>query len=234
MSKVPPSCPRCGRSVREPGLWSNAWQCEHHGEVMPYRPAGQISPEAIAMVAKHAAVPLWMPHPMMPGWVVTGIGSCGDDRSGSTATVICCSGPGPFGGPADLVLVSEDMAVGLGARFAGIPGTDPGELTHRAPAGKLHADGHPTPLWQLDGGTSTDDMVAFVGEAWGFWLWAILWPSSAGLLLLENLALADVRQAGPAAYEMLGYGAKSPRMDVPMLVDLTEGSRTVRPSAEHP
>ena len=153
MSKVPPSCPRCGRSVREPGLWSNAWQCDHHGEVMPYVPAGQISPEAVAMVAKRAAVPLWMPHPMMPGWVVTGIGSCGDDRSGASATVICCSGPGPFGGPADLVLVSEDMAVGLGARFAGIPGTDPGELTHRAPAGKLHADGHPTPLWQVDAGT---------------------------------------------------------------------------------
>ena len=133
-----------------------------------------------------------------------------------------------------MVLVSEDMAVGLGARFAGIPGTDPGELTHRAPAGKLHADGHPTPLWQVDAGTGSDDMVAFVGEAWGFWLWAILWPASAGLMLLEDLALADVRQAGPAAYEMLGYGAASPRMALPMLVDLVDGRAAGLPKAERP
>ena len=130
---------------------------------------------------------------------------------------------------------SEDMAVGLGARFVCIPGTDPGRVDPTAaPVRKLHADGHPTPLWQVDAGTGSDDMVAFVGEAWGFWLWAILWPASAGLLLLEDLALADVRQAGPAAYEMLGYGAESPRMAVPVLVDLTDGLKGGRPRADHP
>ncbi len=218
MTKVPPSCPRCGRGVREPGLWSNSWQCEQHGEVRPYLPAGQISPDGVAMLAKAAAVPVWLPHPMMNGWVVTGIGSCGDDRSGAAATVVCCSGPGPLGGPADLVLVSEEPAIGLGARFAGLNGTDPGELTGRPPAGKLHADGHPTPLWQVDSmRPEGGDRAAFVGEAWGMWLWAILWPASAGLLLLEDLYLADVRQAGPAAYEMLGYGTESPRMTMPRL-----------------
>lgn len=167
------------------------------------------------MLARRAGVPVWVPHPMMDGWVVTGIGSCGDDRTGAEATVICCSGPGPLGGPADLVLVSEEPGVGLGARFAGIAGTDPGELTDRSPAGKLHADGHPTPLWQVEDGSQ--DQVAFVGEALGRWLWAILWPASAGHLLLDHLHLADVRQAGPAAYEMLGYGAESPRMSPPRL-----------------
>jgi hypothetical protein len=219
MSKVAPSCPRCGRLVREPGLWSNAWQCEQHGEVRPYLPASQISPESVAMVAKHAAVPLWLPHPMPDGWVVTGLASCGDERSAAAATVVCCSGPAPFGGPADLVLVSEEPAVGLGARFAGIDGVDPGELTNRAPAGKVHADGHPTPLWQVDVGVGGADRVAFVGEAWGMWLWAILWPSAAGLMLVEDLWLADVRAAGPASYEMLGYGAESPRMSAARLAD---------------
>jgi hypothetical protein len=219
MTKVAPSCPRCGRAVREPGLWSNAWQCEHHGEVRPYVPAGQISPDGIAMVARLAAVPVWVPHPMMTGWVVTGIGSCGDDRTGAGATVICCSGPGPLGGPADLVLIAEEPAIGLGAGFAGIDGTDPGELTGPA-AGKLAADGHPTPLWQVVGGYV--DRVSFVGEASGIWLWAILWPSSAGLILLDDLSLADVRVAGPAAYEMLGYGAESPRMAAPRLAGISD------------
>jgi hypothetical protein len=221
MTKVPPTCPRCGRTVREPGLWSNAWQCEHHGEVRPYTHAGQISPEGIAMVARQAAVPVWVPHPMMSGWVVTGIGSCGDDRTGAGATIICCSGPGPLGGPADLVLIAEEPATGLGAWFAGIEGTDPGELTGPY-AGKLETDGHPTPLWQVEGGTGHDDRVSFVGEASGIWLWAVLWPSSAGLMLLENMALADVRVAGPAAYEMLGYGAESPRMTMPRLADISD------------
>lgn len=219
MSRAAPTCPRCGRQAREPGLWSNAWQCTVHGEIQPYLPAGQISPDAVTLLAKHAAVPVWMPHPMMDGWVVTGIGSCGDERTGAGATVICCSGPGPMGGPADLVLVSEEPAVGLGARFAGIAAIDPGELTNRAPAGKLHADGHPTPLWaiELEAQSADAGRAAFVGEAWGMWLWAILWPTSAGLMLLENLSLADVRQAGLAAYEMLGYGAESPRMALPKL-----------------
>ena len=54
------------------------------------------------------------------------------------------------------------------------------------------------------------------------WLWAVLWPSSAGLMLVENLSLADVREAGPAAYEMLGYGAESPRMAAPRLAHLAD------------
>jgi len=166
----------------------------------------------MGMVTRRSGVPVWLPHPMLSGWVVTGMGWCGDDRSRSAATVVCCSGPAPLGGPADLVLVSEEPAVGLGARFAGIAGVDPGDLSHQAPAGKVHADGHPTALWQVDGGP--DDRVSFVGEAWGMWLWAVLWPPNAGLLLLEDLALADVRSHGPAAYELLGYGAESPRMAV--------------------
>lgn len=220
MTQLPPTCPRCGRAVREPGLWSNAWQCEQHGEVRPYHPA-PINPEGVARVAKLSGVPLWVPHPMMAAWVVTGLGWCGDDRTGAGATVICCSGPGPLTGPADLVLIAEEPGIGLGSRFAGIESSDPGDLSGAA-AGKVHADGHPTPLWQVVDLTGRDDRVAFVGEASGIWLWAILWPSSAGLMLLEDLSLADVRTAGPAAYEMLGYGAESPRMRPLRMADVTE------------
>jgi hypothetical protein len=119
-----------------------------------------------------------------------------------------------------MVLVSEEPGVGLGARFAGLDGIDPGDFTDRPPAGKVHADGHPTALWQVE--PDPGDRAAFVGEAWGMWLWAVLWPASAGLLLLEDLNLADVRRAGPAAYEMLGYGTESPRMAPPRLEDLPD------------
>jgi hypothetical protein len=175
----------------------------------------------MAMVAKLSGVPLWVPHPMMAAWVVTGLGWCGDDRSGAGATVICCSGPGPLTGPADLVLIAEEPGIGMGSRFAGIESSDPGDLSGAA-AGKVHADGHPTPLWQVVDLTGRDDHVAFVGEASGIWLWAILWPSSAGLMLVEDLSLADVRTAGPAAYEMLGYGAESPRMRPLRMAGVTE------------
>jgi hypothetical protein len=207
--KVPPTCPRCGRRVREPGLWSSAWRCDLHGDVEPFGLVGMLSPEGMAALARRANVPLWVPHPMMPGWVVTGLAYCGDERSGAGATVVCCSGPAPLGGPGDLVLVAEEPGIGVGASFAGLPGPDPGDLTSRPPDAKVEAADHPTPLWSVPTG---DDHATFVAEASGIWLWAVLWPASAGVLFVDHIALADAREFGPAAYEMLGYGALSPRI----------------------
>jgi hypothetical protein len=41
-------------------------------------------------------------------------------------------------------------------------------------------------------------------------------------MLLENLALVDARVAGPAAYEMLGYGTESPRMTAPRMAGIPD------------
>jgi hypothetical protein len=207
--KVPPTCPRCGRPVRAPDLWSSSWRCDRHGDVQPFHVVGPLAPEGMAALTRIAQVPLWVPHPMMPGWVVTGLGYCGDERVGARATVLCCSGPAPLGGPGDLVLVAEEPGVGVGVGYAGLSGTDPGDLTSRSPEAKVDAAGHPTALWSVDG---SDDRAVFAAEGRGMWLWAVLWPSNAGVLFIDDIALADAREFGPAAYEMLGYGAPSPRI----------------------
>lgn len=149
---------------------------------------------------------MWLPAPMPTGWLVSGIGSAGDDRTGAVGTLVACSGPAPLGGAADMVLVAEEPGVGLGARFAGLTAPDPGaEITAEVPHARVAAAGHPTALWSLPG----PDRVAFVGEAMGQWLWVVLWPADAGLLLLEDLVLHDCRDGVP---ELPGFGSLSPRL----------------------
>ncbi len=65
----------------------------------------------------------------------------------------------------------------------------PGDGFDSGPAhAKLDAAGHPTPMWNVDIGS---DNAVYVGEAKAAWMWAILWPSDAGVLLVENLGLED-------------------------------------------
>jgi hypothetical protein len=115
-----PGCPRCGGPVREPSAWSSAWQCDLHGEVHPLRAVHSPSPAGLDGLLRGAAVPAWLPWPLPPGWLVTGFASAGDERTGSRACVVSLSGPNPVGGPGDLLLVSEDLGVGLGAWLAGV------------------------------------------------------------------------------------------------------------------
>jgi hypothetical protein len=183
---------------------SSDWTCAEHGAVHPYRTSRL---ESIGQVAAHAQVPLWAPWPLIPGWTVGGLASCGDDRSGATATVLGLAGPSPLGGPADLLLVAEEPAVGLGARIAGVDGLEPGTCVDGAPDAKILAAGHPTALWRCDSAT---DRVAFVGEAAGVWLWAVLWPPAAELVLLEHVELHDLRSA--QSFPELPLGAASPRL----------------------
>lgn len=183
---------------------SSDWSCHTHGRVSPYF-GGR--PEGLEHVRGHARVPVWAPRPLH-GWTLGGVGWCGDDRSGATATLLAMAGPSPVGGPADLVLVAEEPATGLGSRMAGIPDVDPGDLAVGAPEAKILAAGHPTPLWRS---RSADDRVAFVGEALGVWLWAIVWPPPAELLLMEQIDLHDLRHASNGLAD-LPIGAPSPRL----------------------
>ncbi len=45
----------------------------------------------------------------------------------------------------------------------------------------------------------------------GNWLWAVLWPADAGVLMLESQNLLDLREPGMELD--LPYGAHSPRLD---------------------
>jgi hypothetical protein len=213
--KDEPTCPRCGGAVHPPGIWTSDWNCVEHGPVHPLQPAAkQPGPECLEHVRAHAKVPLWMPSPLPTGWVVTGYTHAGDERTGAVATLVGCSGPAPLGGAADLVLVAESPGVGLGARLAGLPGPDPGDGFDDGPAhAKLDAAGHPTAMWNIDVGP---DNAVYVGEAKGAWIWAILWPSAAGVLLLENLGLEDLVERTEVSPGHLGldipHGALMPRL----------------------
>jgi hypothetical protein len=167
--------------------------------------------EALAVAVARSQVPVWMPWPLPVGWLYTGIAHAGDDLSGARATAVACSGPGPLGGFGELVLVAEELGVGLGARYAGIAGPDPGgSLAIDRPAdAKLLAAGRPTPMWHVPG--APDDRAVFVGEAMGLWIWAVAWPERSGMLMYDELVLTDLRDAG-AELELLPCGALSPRI----------------------
>lgn len=165
--------------------------------------------EALHQVAEHAAVPLWLPSPLPPGWVVTGVGSAGDERTGAVATVVAMSGPAPLGGPAEFLLIAEEPGVGLGAAYAGLPGPDPGgDFDRDAPHARMEAAGHDTALWSLP---TDNECAAYVGEGKGLWLWAVFWPVEAGLLMLEEFHLDDLREWS-ALVDALPYGALCPRL----------------------
>jgi hypothetical protein len=204
-----PTCPRCGGELHPPGLWSSSWQCAAHGDVLPLQPVVQPTPEVVTATVSQSRVPVWLPWPLPHGWLVTGVAHAGDERTGARAVAVACSGPNPLGGMGELVLVAEEPGIGLGARYAGIPGPDPGADMVGAPAhAKVHAAGHPCPLWWVDG---APDGAVYVGESLGCWLWAVLWPDSAGALLLEDLVLTDLREV-VAEIALLPVGALTPRL----------------------
>ena len=187
---------------------SSSWDCERHGAVSPLHVVARPAAEALRKVSASAGVPLWAPLPLLPGWTLTGLATAGDDRSPAKATVMALAGPSPLGGPADMLLIAEEPGVGLGARFAGLEEVDPGMTVVGQPDAKVEAAGHPTALWRSP---SADDRAAFVGEAMGVWLWAVLWPPAAELVLLEHVVLHDLRHAAHESID-LPVGAPSPRL----------------------
>lgn len=197
--------------MRAPGLFADSWQCDVHGTVHPVRPVIPPSVDALTAVVRQTRVPVWMPWPLPVGWLFTGVVCAGDDRGGGRATGVACSGPGPLGGNGDLLLVAEELGVGLGARYAGIKGPDPGPhmRVDLPPQAKVLAAGRPTPLWHVQG--VPQDRAVFAGEALGLWLWAIVWPEQAGMLLYDELVLTDLRDAG-SEVDLLPCGTLSPRI----------------------
>jgi hypothetical protein len=202
-----PTCPRCGGPVREPSAWSSAWHCDVHGEVHPLRTAGRPCAAGLEVLLRGAAVPVWLPWPLPPSWLVTGFAGAGDDRSGARGCAVAVSGPNPCGGPGEMLLVSEELGVGLGARCAGLGGPDPGvDFTAGAPHALVKFGNHEFPVWHVD----APDRAAFAGEVMGNWLWLILWPDTAGMMMVDPLELRDLRDPGQDLD--LPFGARSPRL----------------------
>jgi hypothetical protein len=194
--------------LRAPGLWSSAWECPRHGGVHPYTVLSHLGPDAVQHVVDRAGVPLWLPEGLPHGWLCCGIGYAGDERTGARATVTGMAGPNPLGGGAELLIVAEEPGVGLGARHAGLSEPDPGAgFDAGPPHAKVFAASHPTALWSVPG---ADDRAVFVGEAKGQWLWAVVWPASAGVLMYEEVTLSDARDR--TTLLDLEFGTPSPRL----------------------
>ncbi len=162
-----PSCPRCRGSLVAPGLMHSAWTCAEHGAVAPLHPARPGTSEHLAHLAARSAVPVWLPWPLPTGWLVTGPPARGrrPHRAGGLRRGVLRPQPAArcrsadrgldHQPAADLLLVAEQPAVGLGAQ----PGRAGRRRRRRlavrrpcwpgGPQAKVHAAGHPAPLWHV-------------------------------------------------------------------------------------
>lgn len=165
------------------------------------------SREGLEGLLRTPGVPVWIPWPLPAGWLVSGFAAAGDERSGTRGCVVALSGPNPVGGPADLLLVSEEPGVGLGAGLAGLDGPDPGDgFAGVQPHASVRFGHHESPLWNV----AAPGRAAFAGEMMGQWLWAVLWPDTAGVLMIEPMTLRDLRDPGQQLD--LPFGAPSPHL----------------------
>ena len=204
-------CPRCGSQVHAPTVWSSAWRCDLHGAIDPLRLAARPTHEALAGLARSARVPVWVPWPLPHGWLVTGFSGAGDERSGMRAAAVALSGPNPVGGPADMLVIAEEPGVGLGAGLAGLKGPDPGAgFAVGAPHAAVRVGNHEAPLWLVESDMCADGCAVFAGEVAAGWTWLVLWPDSAGTLLVESLPLRDLRDGGQQLD--VPFGAMSTRL----------------------
>lgn len=169
---------------------AGGWACGRHGPVPGLHGFAEPS---VHLLLDHlhriGGFPTWLPWPLPHSWSLSGVGRVGDGRT--LASVLACSGPDPLGGPGDLVVAAEEPGTGLGVRYAGLDGAEPGPETLSGPSdAKVTVGGHPTPLWHVPG---PDDREAYVGEAYGCWLWLVGWPGLAtAAVLLDATTIVDL------------------------------------------
>lgn len=182
-----------------------------HGSIHPlWRPEQADYQSFAELVGRTEDFPTYLPWPMSPGWSIADFGCVAHERR-TSATVTTTVGSSDLDGPVEVTIIAEEPGVGLGARCAGTAYSDPGEQIGVGPhAVHVRAAGRTVPLWAVDSSVE-DDVLAkavFAGEADGRWLWLILRPASAALLLRDEWLLADVTGFGPEALEMPFGGSR--------------------------
>lgn len=203
-----PGCPRCTSSVAEEG---DGWACLDHGAVLPFWQPGAATYESFAEhLAMSLDMPTYLPWPMGPDWSVARFGSVGAPGRPTRATAVACAGSTLLDGPVEVTIVAEEPGVALGARIMGTHHDDPGdEIGSGQPQVKVLIDHREVPLWAVSTSLADPefDRTVFAGEAQGRWLWLMLRPAAAALLLRDDWILADVTNAGPQLVEMSFGGA---------------------------
>lgn len=189
------------------------WRCLDHGPITPlWRPGSADYGTFAEHLQRSVRMPTFVPWPLSPGWAVTDFGCVAAPGEEGRASFVSCAGPNDLDGVVELTVVSEEPGVGLGARCAGVGRTDPGaEIGDGPPHTRVRIDGHPVPLWSVlthDADVSFDRSV-FAGEARGRWLWLVLRPPSAALLLRDDWILLDLADLGPGLID-LPFGGSPP------------------------
>jgi hypothetical protein len=153
---------------------------------------------------------------MSPGWTVSDFGVVGERYpQRARATLTCSSGTSTLDGPVDVFVVSEESGTGLGSRCAGMTHLDPGpDIGVGPPTVRVRIGSQSDPLWSVStvsaqGDDRELDRSVVAGEADGRWLWVVLRPASAILLLRDEWILRDVSGIGPPLVEM-PFGGPSP------------------------
>lgn len=204
-----PGCPRCSSPLAEK---QDSWVCLEHGPITPLWRPGQASYDDLAEHLSLASrFPTLLPWPLSPGWVVTDFGCVVEPDQAARATMTSVAGASDADGVVELTIVSEEPNVGVGARCAGVDRTDPGGEVEGPPHARVRVNGHPVQLWAVSTSASdpTFDRSVFAGEAHGRWLWLVMRPASAALLLNDEWQLDDITDLGPELLD-LPFGSSPP------------------------
>ncbi|HET7432965.1 MAG TPA: DUF6758 family protein [Nocardioides sp.] len=195
-------CPRCPAPLGEDA--GGLTVCPEHGPTPALRRPEEASYDGfLEMLAAAGDFPTYLPWPMSPGWAVSDFAVVGADPA--RATMTCSSGTSALDGPVDVFVVSEESGVGLGARCAGTGHLDPGpEIGVGPPQVRVRIGSQSVPLWTVSTAAADRELDRSVcaGEAGGRWLWLVLRPASAILLLRDEWILRDVSGIGPTLVEM--------------------------------
>lgn len=225
-------CPRCVVPIASDG--GDGWSCPEHGEVDPlWRPSEASYDGFTAHLARAGTFPTYLPWPLGPGWSVADFAVVAGARPRATMTWV--SGSTTLDGPVDVIVVSEEIGTGLGARLAGLdlgtaggpattlpvdsPLASPTDLPPRSesdallgsdggagetiaagpPEVKVRVEARTVGLWPVSTSRTAGewDRSVLAGEAEGRWLWLVLRPASAILLLRDEWILRDVSLTGP-------------------------------------
>ncbi|PUA82167.1 hypothetical protein C7S10_08140 [Nocardioides currus] len=158
-----------------------------------------------------ADFPTYLPWPMGPGWHVSDFGVVVQPGSSARATISCVTGTSTLDGPVDVMVVSEEPGTGLGARAARLASPDPRDVGEGPPLARVRIGPGQVPLWAVSTSESDEefDRTVLVGEAAGRWLWLVLRPASAMLLLRDEWILRDAAGVGAPLVE-LAFGGPPP------------------------
>lgn len=181
--------------------------CDEHGPVDALLRPAAIDYQHWAELLELARMPVYLPWPLRPGWQVADFAVVP-----GRATVTTVVGESHLDGPVSAQLVAEEPGVGVGLRCAGTSDVEVlAQMGAGGPAVHLQVHGRSVPLWSVDGPEPDDPLTdaRFVGEAEGRWLWLLVRPASAALLLHDNWLLADAGGFGPQALD-LPFGGDAP------------------------